>query len=209
MACIAVGLRTYGLWRSIAGNRRTDPAPHGTRAAIRASIEERVVAYRKPVGVLAVDEILGKLDYTQARSDFGGVEVPHAPVAKDASLFVLNVGTPADSNLSHGAELTESSSPHQCANCLSRRPFGGVWPIGAKRPNDQNAQDAYDLTVLLLNTGARYTEAANIRWERGTINLNRSKVDNDSILTLPHRALAGLERRCDARPRVELRVSGA
>lgn len=54
--------------------------------------------------VLAVHEVLGDHDYTQARSELGRIEVPQARVAEDATLVMLHVGAPADSHLSHGAE---------------------------------------------------------------------------------------------------------
>lgn len=69
-----------------------------------------------------------------------------------------------------------------------------------KAPGDQRVRDAYELTMFLLDTGARYTEIAQIRWamidlDTGLINLYRSKVDNESILTLSQRSLAMLRER--------------
>ena len=51
----------------------------------------------------------------------------------------------------------------------------------------QAMQEAYDLVILLLDTGARYSEIANIKWERinlvdHTIRLWRSKVQNETVL---------------------------
>ena len=48
-------------------------------------------------------------------------------------------------------------------------------------------QDAYDLVVLLLDTGARYSEIANIEWGRidlaeRSIHLWRSKVQSETVL---------------------------
>lgn len=61
-------------------------------------------------------------------------------------------------------------------------------------------QDAFDLVVLLLDTGARYSEIANIEWSRidlaeRTINLWRSKVQNETVLYMTDRAFEVLSRR--------------
>lgn len=61
-------------------------------------------------------------------------------------------------------------------------------------------QDAYDLVVLLLDTGARYSEIANIEWRRidlteQTINLWRSKVENETVLYMSDRVFDVLSRR--------------
>lgn len=69
-----------------------------------------------------------------------------------------------------------------------------------RRGNDRSAGDAYDLTLFLLDTGARYNEVAAIRWSQvnlhdGTIALYRSKVQNESLLRLPQRTLGMLKRR--------------
>lgn len=61
-------------------------------------------------------------------------------------------------------------------------------------------QDAFDLTVILLDTGARYSEIANIEWtqidlQQRTISLWRSKVGNESILFMTDRVYAILLRR--------------
>lgn len=73
----------------------------------------------------------------------------------------------------------------------------------ARRGNDRSAGDAHDLTLFLLDTGARYNEVAAIRWaqidlQAGTISLYRSKVENESMLRLPQRTLAMLKRRRNA-----------
>lgn len=61
-------------------------------------------------------------------------------------------------------------------------------------------QDNYDLVVLLLDTGARYSEIANIAWEQidlteKTIQLWRSKVSNESTLFMSDRVAVVLDRR--------------
>ena len=61
-------------------------------------------------------------------------------------------------------------------------------------------QDAYDLVVLLLDTGARYSEIANIEWSRidlaeRSIHLWRSKVQNETVLYMTDRVYEVLSRR--------------
>ena len=61
-------------------------------------------------------------------------------------------------------------------------------------------RDAYDLVILLLDTGARYSEIANIEWSRinlsdRTINLWRSKVENETTLYMTDRVHSILTRR--------------
>ena len=70
------------------------------------------------------------------------------------------------------------------------------------RPAAENRryQDNYDLVVLLLDTGARYSEIANIKWsaidiESGSINLWRPKVRNESIVYMTSRVKQIFERR--------------
>jgi integrase len=64
----------------------------------------------------------------------------------------------------------------------------------------QMMQDNYDLVILLLDTGARYSEIANIKWNRinledRTINLWRQKVRNESIIYMTSRIFDIMERR--------------
>lgn len=56
----------------------------------------------------------------------------------------------------------------------------------------RNLQDNYDLVIILLDTGARYGEIANLKWEQvnletRTINLWRSKVSNESVIFMTKR----------------------
>lgn len=65
-------------------------------------------------------------------------------------------------------------------------------------------QDNYDLVVLLLDTGARYSEIANILWTQislgeKTIHLLRSKVGNQSNLYMTTRVEQILRRRVQSR----------
>jgi len=65
-------------------------------------------------------------------------------------------------------------------------------------------QDAYDLVVVLLDTGARYSEIANIEWVRidlpkREINLWRPKVQNEAVLYMTDRVYEILKRRSGAK----------
>jgi integrase len=72
-----------------------------------------------------------------------------------------------------------------------------------RRQGDQASIDAYHLTLFLLDTGARYNEVAKVRWDQlnldeGTLDLYRSKVENESVLRMPQRTLAMLKQRKNA-----------
>ncbi len=67
----------------------------------------------------------------------------------------------------------------------------------------QNYQDNYDLVVLLLDTGARCSEIRTLQWSQvdlksRTINLWRSKVENESVLFMTDRVHQVLQRRLNA-----------
>jgi integrase len=68
-------------------------------------------------------------------------------------------------------------------------------------------RDAYDLVVVLLDTGARYSEIANIEWSsidfsENAIHLWRPKVQNESLLYMTNRVRRILDdRHRDARSR--------
>ena len=76
------------------------------------------------------------------------------------------------------------------------RPKYGVRPYGENRKRHDN----YDLVVMLLDTGARYSEIANITWDRidmdnRAINLWRPKVKNESVIYMTNRVYQIFERR--------------
>jgi integrase len=79
----------------------------------------------------------------------------------------------------------------------------GLRPVEQRDPAIQRAlQDAYDLVVLLLDTGARYGELANIErsridLEKQEIGLWRPKVQNEAILYMTDRVHAILQRRIE------------
>jgi len=91
------------------------------------------------------------------------------------------------------SRLLAALNPNRCGNGLKRL---------AVRNDEmrRNLQDAFDLVVLLLDTGARYSEIANIEWHRvdltrKEIHLWRSKVQNETILFMTDRAFDILQRR--------------
>jgi len=69
----------------------------------------------------------------------------------------------------------------------------GLSPVSKRSGKMYRAmQDSYDLVVILLDTGARYSEIANIEWQQidlstRTIRLWRSKVQNESVLFMTDR----------------------
>ena len=77
----------------------------------------------------------------------------------------------------------------------------GLPPVAERSVEMQRSlQDAYDLVVLLLDTGARYSEIANIEWSRidlasRTIHLWRQKVQNETVLFMTDRVFEVLSRR--------------
>ena len=77
----------------------------------------------------------------------------------------------------------------------------GLPPFHERHPDVQRTmQDAYDLVILLLDTGARYSEIANIDWkaidlERREIHLWRPKVQNEAVLYMTDRVYEVLSRR--------------
>ena len=83
---------------------------------------------------------------------------------------------------------------------------------GVKSPEERtpemqrNIQDNYDLVIMLLDTGCRYSEAANLPWTAvnlaaGTLNIYRSKVNNEDVLFMTDRLREVVaRRRAQARP---------
>jgi integrase len=82
-----------------------------------------------------------------------------------------------------------------------RRTGSGLTPFDEQFDNmKQFLIDAYDLVVILLDTGARHSEIANIEWKNinlneKTIRLWRSKVQNESVLYMTERVYRILNRR--------------
>jgi len=86
-----------------------------------------------------------------------------------------------------------------------RREASGLKPY-AERDSlmKRQMQDNYDLVVILLDTGARYAEITGLEWgsidvDRGSINLWRPKVENESVIYMTDRVRRLLTRRRAAR----------
>ena len=77
----------------------------------------------------------------------------------------------------------------------------GLLPLGVRpEKSKRQLQDCYDLVICLLDTGARYSEIADIRWdqidlEQGMIGLWRSKVSNEGVIAMTRRVREVLARR--------------
>nr|WP_154376301.1 site-specific integrase [Pseudoduganella rivuli] len=77
----------------------------------------------------------------------------------------------------------------------------GLKSVEERTPEMQrNVQDNYDLVIMLLDTGCRYSEAANIPWscidlEAGTLSIYRSKVNNEDVLYMTNRLREVMTRR--------------
>jgi integrase len=82
-----------------------------------------------------------------------------------------------------------------------RRDIKNYPPYQCRSPEMLRAMwDVHDLVILLLDTGARYSEIAGLEWrqvhlESCTIGLWRSKVQNESVLYMTDRAFQILQRR--------------
>jgi integrase len=78
-------------------------------------------------------------------------------------------------------------------------------PYENRRPDIVQAMwDVHDLIILLLDTGARYSEIASLEWKQvnldsHSIGLWRSKVQNESVLFMTDRAFDILNRRFSER----------
>lgn len=120
-----------------------------------------------------------KLGYQVSELEFPTVKIPKAPLRY----------------------LTTDEETRLLAELNPNREGRGL-PAISERSDElkRTMQDAYDLVILLLDTGARYSEIANIRWRRidlaeRTINLWRSKVENETVLYMTDRVFEVLSRR--------------
>jgi integrase len=74
-----------------------------------------------------------------------------------------------------------------------KRAGNGLAPLDERaRKQVKDVQDNYDLVVMLLDTGARYSEIAGLRWDQIDLNLAvirlwRSKVSNESLIFMTKR----------------------
>lgn len=120
-----------------------------------------------------------KLGYQVSPLEFPSVQIPKAPLRY----------------------LTDQEEQRLLKELAPDREGTGLKPMG-KRSDElkRMMQDAYDLVILLLDTGARYSEIANIEWRRidlkdRAIHLWRSKVQNETVLYMTDRVFDVLSRR--------------
>jgi len=107
----------------------------------------------------------------------------------------VKISTHKNRFLSHEEELKLLSELAPHASKTRYRPCSSY-----SRTQMQNHQDNYDLVVLLLDTGARCGEIRTLQWSQvdlntQTINLWRSKVENESVLFMTDRVHQVLLRR--------------
>jgi len=82
--------------------------------------------------------------------------------------------------------------------------FNKEKPVGSTKILLQQRQDNYDLVVCLLDLGCRYAECSELTFEQinledQTINIKRTKTNNESILMMSNRVFEILKRRCNTR----------
>lgn len=120
-----------------------------------------------------------KLGYQVSELEFPTVKIPKAPLRY----------------------LTSEEESRLLAELNPNREGRGLPSLSERSDKlKRTMQDAYDLVILLLDTGARYSEIANIEWRRidlteRTINLWRSKVENETVLYMTDRVFEVLSRR--------------
>jgi integrase len=101
--------------------------------------------------------------------------------------------------------LSDEEEKRFLANLDPKREGTGLRPYPERDAETKRClQDAYDLVILLLDTGARYSEIANIEWSRinledRSINLWRPKVQNEAVLYMTDRVYDVLSRRAQTR----------
>ena len=120
-----------------------------------------------------------KLGYQVSELEFPSVKIPKVPLRY----------------------LTAQEESRLLIELAPDRECQGLKPMAERCDELKNMmQDAYDLVILLLDTGARYSEIANIEWQRidlaeRTIHLWRSKVQNETVLYMTDRVFDVLSRR--------------
>lgn len=95
--------------------------------------------------------------------------------------------------------LTDEEETKLLTELDPTRPLKSV-PSDPTNPRRLQMQDAYDLTVFLIDTGCRCGEAASVLWDRvslqeDTVTFYRKKVDNEGLVGLTPRLKEILMRR--------------
>jgi integrase len=99
----------------------------------------------------------------------------------------------------HKGKLRYLSAEEEAAFLAQLNPDTPVRGIGGNRVKAQR-QDAFDLAILLLDTGMRYGEAASLEWKQvdlqnKKLGVYRTKTKNESTLTMTDRIAEMLTRR--------------
>jgi len=124
-----------------------------------------------------------KLGYQTSPLEFPSVKIPKVPLRY----------------------LTDQEERRLLKALAPNREGAGLKPLAERSPElKRMMQDAYDLVILLLDTGARYSEIANIEWSRidleeRAIHLWRSKVQNETVLYMTDRVFEVLSRRSETK----------
>lgn len=113
------------------------------------------------------------------------------PSIKIANKMVRYLSVEEERRLLH--ELDPQRERSGLSPAIKRNPQKLQWMI-----------DNHDLVIILLDTGARYSEIANIHWSQIDVNgkmikLWRSKVQNESVLFMSDRVAQILQRRWEGR----------
>jgi integrase len=101
--------------------------------------------------------------------------------------------------------LTDAEERRLLVELDPRREGRGLPPFEQRHPYVRRTmQDAYDVVILLLDTGARYSEIANIDWkaidlDKREIHLWRPKVQNEAVLYMTDRVHEVFARRAVSR----------
>jgi integrase len=148
----------------------------------QARIAEGVGAEIIKYGLLLIHgtcKFAQKMGYQVSTLEFPSVQIPKSPLRY----------------------LNEQEEQRLLKELSPDREGTGLKPL-AERSEElkRMMQDSFDLVVLLLDTGARYSEIANIEWSRidlaeRAIHLWRSKVQNETILYMSDRVFTVLSRR--------------
>lgn len=127
----------------------------------------------------------------------GAIHLARKDGYQSPSITVPSIRTPNSRmrylSIEEERRLLHELSPKRVTKGLSADP--------SRREHRQKwMQDNYDLVVMLIDTGARYSEIANLAWKdidinRGEIRLWRSKVQNESVIYMTDRVETILRRR--------------
>jgi len=126
--------------------------------------------------------------------------------AKDHGYLVKEIDYPKIKLPKHRLRYLSNEEESRLLTELDPKHKRHYRPDYEKRPVEEHRkyQDNYDLVVILLDTGARYSEIANLKWsaidiENSSINLWRPKVRNESIVYMTSRVKEIFTRRFETK----------